>query len=212
METTKSTNHVIDVAVAVLLILLLATVAVIKLTDRDIYGVNATLFQTLRIALYIAGVVFAIAALVTGIAARVSGRSGSRDSLSYGLLAVACLCMVFVQAFSIAGEFENQGKTLQDAMYAVVYLMLAAILYIMSAMEAKPIFRVIVICFGLILFLAAMATDYSYLMEKAGRITGETKSITACALYCDEIVVALIGVAAVVHEVLNLVKNKNGLN
>ena len=208
METTKTEKRIIEIVVAVLSVLLLAVVAVIKLTNKDIYGVNATLFQTLRMAFYAVGVLLAVVGLGAFIAAGLKGKA-SKDSLFYGLLALACLCMVFVQGFSIAGEFENQGKTLQDAMYAVVYLMLAAILYVMCAMESpKRIFRIIVIVAGLLLFIAATATDYGYLMEKAGRITGETESIVSFALYADEIAVLLAGLAAVIHEISGFAKAK----
>ena len=202
MEKAKKPQRTIEIVVAVLLILLLVAVAAIKLINKDLYCTNATLFQTLRIVLY---AVTAACAAVGLVAFIVKGK----DAVTYGFLAVACLCMVCVQGFSVAGEFENQGKTLQDALYAIVYLMLAGTLFIMCAMESpKKIFRVIVIGFSFILFLAATVLDYGYLMGKAGRITSETEGIVALAWYLDEIVVLLIGAAAVIHEISALMKAK----
>ena len=184
-------KNLIELALAVVSVLLIAVVAVIKLTNKDLYGISATVFQTARMALYAVGVVCAIAGLVVFIARGVKGKAEA-DALPYGLVAIACLCMAAVQGLSVAGEFENQGKTLQDAMYAIVYLMLAATMYIMCAMESpRRIFRVIVIVASLLLFLAAMITDYGYLMAKAGRITGETESLVTFALYGDKIAVVL---------------------
>lgn len=204
MDTTKKMPRVIEATIALTLVLLLIVVAGIKLASKDIYRMNATVFQTARMALYAAAAVCA----AVGLAVFAVGKT-RKPSLPYGFLALGCLCMAFVQGLSIAGEFENQGKTLQDGMYAIVYLMLAATLYILCAMESpKKVFRLIVIVFSVVLFAAAMGTDFGYLMGKAGRITNETEGHVAFVLYADKIAVFLVGAAAAVYEVIGFGKGK----
>ena len=195
MDTKKNP---VKLVVALGLLVFLAVVAALKLTNKELYGTSATVFQTARLALYAVAAVCAAA----GLCVFALGKS-EKTVLPYGLLALGCLCMAIVQGLSIAGEFENQGKTLQDALYAVVYLMLAATLYIMSAMESpKKIFRVIVIVCSLVLFAAALGMDFGYLMAKAGRITGETEGAVAFALYAGPSAVCLTGLAAAVYEII----------
>ena len=201
METTTNRQHVFEIVVAALSALLVVFVAVIKISSKDIYGTSATVFQTCRIVLYVIAALLAIAGLGTFIGTKYLKITKLSASLAYVLWAAAALLMVLVQAFSIAGEFENQGKTLQDALYAVVYLILAASMYLMSAMvNPKPVIRMTVIIASIALFLIATVTDFGFLMGKAGRINSETSAVAAIAMYVDEIAVLLAGTTALIHE------------
>jgi len=213
MENAKKTQRIIEGSIAVVFGLLLAVIAVIKITNKDIYGSSNTTFELGRTIAYAVGILCALVGLITFIISSFTSKVNSKTAMTYGLFAVSSLCFVFVQAFSLAGEFENQGKTLQDVMYVIVYIVLAGILFLMCAMEnPKPIFRVIIISIGSLLLALATTTDLCYLLEKTGRITSESEGIISFALHCDKILALVLGISAVIKEVIDCVNSsKNNI-
>ena len=196
MEMTKKKLPIIEIAVAALLAVLVAVIVIGKLSSANLFAKFNSNVLTLRFVFYLIAGIAAICALVALIVGKFVLGKLLNISLSFGILSIAAFIMVVVNGLSLASEFETPGALFEDALFAMIYLVIAGGLFLLLAASGKPIYRIIIIGVMCVVFLAAMLLDYFVLMPMAAR---ETNLFTIG----DKIVV-LLGLLAICGYELNL--------